>query len=99
MRSLTLLSLFLAACIGNIGGGPEPGDAPMTTSPSGFECDPDEAALTASPIRRLAKAYFVNAVAEFLSPLDETTRAGLMDAIRTRLELVPIDTSDHYLQN
>lgn len=97
LRLTTLVSLAVlsTACVGDIGGEDPAGKGPRT-DPSGFSCDPDAAALTASPIRRLAKEYYKNAVAELLSPLDEPTRAALLDEIATRLNLIPRDVSELY---
>jgi hypothetical protein len=101
MRRLsTLLSigaLALAGCIGNIGG-EDPGKR-NEPGPSGYACNPEDSALTPSPIRRLARIYFENSVREFLSSVDETTRAAMLDSIKTRFELVPADTSDHFSLN
>ncbi len=98
LRLTTLVPLgaaLLTGCVGDIGGG-DPGGKGPTTDPSGFSCDPDAAALTATPIRRLARDYYHHAVHEFLSPLDEPTRAALMEEIATRLDLIPRDVSEHY---
>jgi len=106
MRSLTLLSigcLVLAGCIGNIGdrdkNGAHGSGGPGGKNPAAFECDPSLATQTPSPIKRLAKVYFVNAVDEFLSELDDASRAALMASIQTRLDLVPTDGSDYYSTN
>jgi Protein of unknown function (DUF1588)/Protein of unknown function (DUF1592)/Protein of unknown function (DUF1585) len=103
-RGLTALlavgSMTLAACIGKIGDGPDAhGVGAPGTDPTAFTCDPATAALTPSPIKRLAKVYFENAVRELLSPLDDAAREELMASIQTRLDLIPTDGSDHYSPN
>lgn len=95
LTTLVPVGLLLAGCVGDIGG-EDGGDETPTTDPSGFSCDPEAAALTASPIRRLAKEYHENAVRELLSPLDPSSRDALLGEIATRLSLVPRDVSDFY---
>ncbi len=88
-------ALVLLGCVGDIGDDGAGTDGPVT-DPSGFSCDPEAAALTASPITRLARGYHHNAVAELLSPLDDAAKGALLEQIRTRLELIPKDIAETY---
>ncbi len=83
---------MLAACTGDIGGDDPKVEGPRT-DPSGFSCDPEAAALTASPIKRLAKSYVENAVRELLSPMDDASSEALLEDIASRLELIPEDVA------
>ncbi len=51
---------------------------------------------TATPIKRLAKAYVGNAIADFLSQFDDGPRASLLSALESRLALIPGDESESY---
>ncbi len=99
-RLLSIAALLLGGCVGNIGDDADASnDDRPGSGPGAFACDPEAAALTASPIRRLSKTYFENAVRELLSPMDEASRTELLGALKTRLDLVPADTSEHYSAN
>jgi uncharacterized protein DUF1588/uncharacterized protein DUF1592/uncharacterized protein DUF1595/uncharacterized protein DUF1585 len=104
MRKLTMLlgvgAMALAACVGHIGGD-EDGDGAENdgTSTAPFTCNPEKARLTATPIRRLAKQYIENAVAELVSTLDEASRAELLAALAGRIDLIPSDAYAYYAQN
>ncbi len=102
MRRLTtlvpMLSLALAGCVGDIGDDRDTSpDGP--NGPNDFTCDPTASALTPSAIRRLPRTYFENSVRELLSPLDEANRTALLDALATRIDLIPADSDEHFTTN
>src|SRR5262245_35149327 len=94
---LSLGSVILTACVGTIGGDLDSQNAP--TSSADFVCDPAAAKLTPEPVKRLAKAYFVNALGEFLSRFDADAKASLLASLQTRIDLIPTDISNFYSVN
>jgi hypothetical protein len=96
---LSIGALAFAGCVGDIGdddGSVPDGPGPDATD---FSCDPQAAALTPSPIKRLSKVYLENSVRELLSSMDEASRDQLMAELATRLDLIPADSSEHYSSN
>jgi hypothetical protein len=93
-----VLCLPLAACLKMA-----PNDAPQAgggdggtadggpSDPAGFSCDPNTAALTASPARRMAKVYIENSVKEFLSSFSSTSQTALLATMQDRFNLIPDD--------
>lgn len=96
---VSLGALALAGCTGNIGGDPAGGDSVLEPGPSGFLCNEADAALTPTPIKRLARLFVQNSVAELLAPLDAASREALLASLQTRFDLIPADTSEHYSLN
>jgi hypothetical protein len=103
MRRLAMVLVLGAAasggCLGHIGGDGDAAGSGVGTGTSPFTCNPEAARLTPAPIRRLAKEYVKNALAELLSQLDDGSRAALLASLQTRLDLLPADDSDHYQNN
>jgi hypothetical protein len=50
--------------------------------------------VLATPIKRLARVYVTNAIAELLAPMADAPKAQLLADLRTRLDLVPIDDDE-----
>jgi Protein of unknown function (DUF1588)/Protein of unknown function (DUF1592)/Protein of unknown function (DUF1585) len=68
-----------------------PGD--RGAEPGAIACDPASAALTPSAVKRLAKAYVRNALGEMFSQLGAATRAQLLTALGSSLDLIPTDVA------
>lgn len=98
-RSLVIGCTALAACVGHIGGDDTGEPTTIGPTPTSFGCDPAAAALTATPIKRLAKIYLEHALEEFLSPLSEGSRTALLASIGTRFDLIPLDDSEYFADN
>ncbi len=103
MRKLTTLLAIgcsaLAGCVGLIGGDDDAGKSGPVDPATQFRCDPDAAALTVSPIRRLARDYVDNALVELFSAVDAGARQQLRDAAATRIALIPADGSAFFAHN
>ncbi len=82
--------LPLAACLGRFHAGSTP--APATTeSGISFACDPTASALTAAPVKRMAKVYVENSIREFVSGFSATSQTTLLSVIQSRFDLIPDD--------
>src|SRR5450432_3332406 len=63
------------------GGGDDHVTAPGVYDPT-FKCDPTQTVLAASPIKRLAKAHWLNGLNEMLSPLAANDRTTLLASVQ-----------------
>jgi hypothetical protein len=56
-------------------------------------CDESSAALTASSVKRLERAYVEGALRELFSPLGDASRTQLLASLRGTLDLIPSDVA------
>src|SRR5689334_11732575 len=88
MRALVLALLFLSACTGDIDspgitnpdpfnpGGTGGGEQHATYDPT-FACDPAAATVAPTPVRRLTKTQWLNALNDMFSRLTPADRTAL----------------------
>ena len=104
--------LVLAGCLGKLklggsggnGNGASdnsqlPGANQPIDSRSFFVCNTSSAAVTPTPIKRLSKDQVEGSIAEFLADLSAASRSAVLSAIQTRIDIIPNDLSDYYVQN
>jgi hypothetical protein len=96
-----LAGALLALCAGCDGKIFSPSRPPPTQQQAAYNPAFTCSAPTVAPttIRRLARAWYVNSVQDFLSQMNSTDRAAVMEAIQSQLSLIPLDSSPFFTRN